>query len=181
MPRKAREVISEVTPVVGGIETGQIGVDDAPHVNGVVTSSFAEEEYPTRATYESGSDELTPKPAGKKRGPKPGSKRKSKFTSETSPKIDIAIDKLTQGVAFIHCTLANVLHIPELEMGADEAGNVVAASIDVLSQYDLTPDPKTVAWLNLTMVLATVYGTRVMAFNARQKLTNNQTVQSEAA
>lgn len=185
MPRAPKNKTESISPTSGaptGIEGGQEGVDESPYVNGVAATTFADEEYPKRAdSFDSDTiewAESTPKP-GKKRGPKPGTKRKPKYNpAEETLKSNLAIDKLTQGVAFIHMALAGALKIEELNMGLDEAGALVVASLDVMKEYDLTPDPKTAAWMNLVMVSATVYGTRVMAYQTRMKFAKNQTVET---
>lgn len=188
MSRTKKEVIDSTAGNADGIESGQENAGNPAYVNGVEVSGFTDEPYANRSTdagtlWGSPDDSSTaaPSPApGKKRGRPAGGKNRAKTSAASTVKVDLAIDKLTNGVAFIHCTLANMLKVPELEMGVEEAGTVVTASVDVLSQYDLTPDPKTAAWLNLTMVLATVYGMRVMAYQTRMKLAKNQTVETNA-
>lgn len=177
MPRPRKpigDVASEAIQQLDENGNPEVVATGADYVNGIPATNFEDGDYPARPAE--------PAPSvGKKRGPKPGTKRKAKFNpAEETLKSNLAIDKLTQGVAFIHMALASSLKIEELNMGIDEAGALVVASLDVMKEYDLTPDPKTAAWMNLVMVSATVYGTRIMAYQTRMKLAKNQTVETDA-
>lgn len=65
---------------------------------------------------------------------------------------------------------AAFLGVSELSIDEDDAKKLAAAINDVRQFYDASfVDPKTMAWINLGIAAATVYGTRAMAYNLRRK------------
>ena len=65
--------------------------------------------------------------------------------------------------------LAGIAKTPELALDKAESDAIADASVKVAAMYDLTADPKIVAWSNLAMTLGMVYGSRFIAINARKK------------
>lgn len=65
--------------------------------------------------------------------------------------------------------LAGITKIPELAIDQQESRAIADASAKVAEFYDMTADPKIIAWCNLAMVLGTTYGTRIIAINMRKK------------
>lgn len=65
--------------------------------------------------------------------------------------------------------LAGITKIPELAIDPQESRAIADASAKVAEFYDMTADPKIIAWCNLAMVLGTTYGTRIVAINMRKK------------
>ena len=62
------------------------------------------------------------------------------------------------------------LGVSELSIDDDDAKKMAAAINDVRQYYDATfVEPKTMAWINLGIAFATVYGTRALAYNMRRK------------
>ena len=55
---------------------------------------------------------------------------------------------------------------PMARITEDEARGLTAALVGVAEHYDLRPNPKVVAWVNLAGVLAVTYGGRYMAYQA---------------
>jgi len=65
--------------------------------------------------------------------------------------------------------LASITKTPELILDESEAKAIAEATAKVSELYDLSADPKTIAWCNLAMVCGTVYGTRFIAIRSRKK------------
>lgn len=69
----------------------------------------------------------------------------------------------------IHSMAATMLKTPELVLDKEEAKNLSKAANDVAEHYSVAINPKTLAWLNFGMAVSMIYGTRIIAINARQK------------
>lgn len=57
---------------------------------------------------------------------------------------------------------------PELILEEEEAKAVAESTLTLAAMYDITPDPKLQAMLNLAIILGTTYGTRYIAIRARK-------------
>jgi hypothetical protein len=57
---------------------------------------------------------------------------------------------------------------PELELEEEEAKALAESTLTLAAMYDLTPDPKLQAMMNLAIILGTTYGTRYVAIRARK-------------
>ena len=75
---------------------------------------------------------------------------------------------LTQGLMLFHTSLAAMTGTPELILEEAEAKAVSESTLTLAAMYDLTPDPKLQAMLNLAIILGTTYGTRYIAIRARK-------------
>lgn len=64
---------------------------------------------------------------------------------------------------------AMLLASPEVAISQDESKAISKAVVNVAQYYDLTADPKMLAWANLTFVLAGVYGSKAFAIYGRKK------------
>lgn len=104
---------------------------------------------------------------GKRRGRKPGSTNKSKTKGE---------NRLTasalEGIFFhAHLALAAITSTPELQLDRDEAKQLADAAAEVQSHYETRIiDPKTLAWINLGLTGAKLYGPRIVARGLRVKM-----------
>jgi len=83
-----------------------------------------------------------------------------------------SVTKATDFVAgcffMAHQALKQVTGIEELEVTSEESKAVGAAIVELSQEYgDFIPDPKAMAWVNLSKVLFEVYGTRFMAYRMR--------------
>lgn len=58
---------------------------------------------------------------------------------------------------------------PELAISEDEAHNLTEAIQNVAQYYDMTADPKAVAWFELIVCLGGIYGTRFVAIRRNKK------------
>jgi hypothetical protein len=65
-----------------------------------------------------------------------------------------------------HALLAGIAKTPELQIDATEAKLLAQGIVDVAKFYPVAVDPKMLAWINLTMIAGTIYGTRVFALAA---------------
>jgi hypothetical protein len=64
---------------------------------------------------------------------------------------------------------AAFLKTPELELEPDEAKQLAAAIAEVQKHYPMTISPEAMAWTNLGMACAMVYGPRLYLVRNRQK------------
>lgn len=56
----------------------------------------------------------------------------------------------------------------EFAITEDEAKTLATAVANVAEHYNVNPDPKIAAWVNLFTVLAAMYGTRAFAYKIRR-------------
>lgn len=69
----------------------------------------------------------------------------------------------------VHTIGSALVSVPELALDPKEA-HVLAEGIEnVLQFYDFVPDPKLMAWVNLTSSASLIYGTRMKAYANRLK------------
>lgn len=84
-----------------------------------------------------------------------------------------AAKKLSDKLAALH-DLADLAlgtaSIKLLHLEPTQAEEMGRAIIDVVKQYDVNADPKTMAWLNLILVMGAVYGSKYSQFAALNKL-----------
>jgi hypothetical protein len=59
--------------------------------------------------------------------------------------------------------LAGITKTAELALDQNESKMLAQAIADVAKFYPVAVDPKTIAWINLTMVAGMVYGPRIVA------------------
>lgn len=107
----------------------------------------------------------------KKRGRPPGSKNQTNL-SGASPQVKTAplsVDGVSAILFSIHGMLAGVTRVKELQLDPAEAKQLASAVAEVAKHYDLTADPKTIAWVNLAMTCGAVYGSRFVAIQFRIK------------
>jgi hypothetical protein len=71
-------------------------------------------------------------------------------------------------LAIFHVAIATATKTPELMIGDDEAKSLASATINVLDQYDIRPDPKIEAMVTLIGVAAATYAPRVVAIRMRK-------------
>lgn len=67
----------------------------------------------------------------------------------------------------IHASLAAILGVQELELDRSEGRQMADAAKEVLKYYPVGLNPKSLAWINLTVVCSGIYGTRFMAWRNR--------------
>lgn len=65
--------------------------------------------------------------------------------------------------------VAGFTGVSELQIDDAESKALAAAVAGVAAHYNVTADPKTIAWVNLASALGMVYGPRVAAIRMRRK------------
>lgn len=102
----------------------------------------------------------------KKRGRKAGGN-----TSPRGKKADLStsIDALTRILTVVHVGLAGVTRSPEWKLEQDEAESLAGATANVLSEFDIRPDPKIEAIIGLVTVSGVIYGPRIYLITERKK------------
>lgn len=165
-PSDAREPVSDPGESNDTLRESDGNQRSTPNDSGSGTGSVIDGEpvtINTDGSYDkwdgAGSDGTEPR---KRRGRKPGTKNKPKETSDNLAGIESILFS-------IHAMGAAITHTPELALSMEEAHLIADAAQKVAENYPLVVDPKTVAWINLAMVLGTVYGTRIIAIGARHK------------
>lgn len=68
----------------------------------------------------------------------------------------------------MHAMAAGFIGAQELNIDDDESKTLAAAVAGVAAHYNVTANPKTVAWVNLATALGMVYGPRVAAIRLRR-------------
>ena len=104
--------------------------------------------------------------APRKRGRKPGSTNKPR-TEKASASSVIGIEKL---LFSIHAIAAAGLKTPELELDDSEAKLLAQAATSVADHYNVTVDPKIVAWVGLIGVAGSIYGPRLATIKMRKDM-----------
>lgn len=102
----------------------------------------------------------------RKRGRKAGSGN-SQSPRKTGADLKGSIDTLSRTLAMLHLGVAGVTKTPELELDTAEADMLANATVNVLREFDITPDPKTEAIFGLIIAASTVYGPRVYVIRKR--------------
>jgi hypothetical protein len=77
--------------------------------------------------------------------------------------------------------LASSLAVPELALNETEAKQLAQAVVNVANYYPVAIDPKTQAWGALFMVAGSLYGSRAVAFYARQSSENKASATAQPA
>ena len=102
----------------------------------------------------------------RKRGRRAGS---HKSTKKIHTNLESSIEGLTKGLAVFHMALAAATKTPELVLDEDEAKGLATATVNVLDQYDIRPDPKIEAIAALIAVTAATYIPRAAAIKMRRE------------
>lgn len=100
-----------------------------------------------------------------------GGRTASATSSRSKADIQASIDGLSKTLVIIHAGLADTLKAPELKLEDTEGEGLAAAVANVLSEFDITPDPKIQAIVGLVMVAGAIYGPRAYLINERMKAT----------
>lgn len=100
--------------------------------------------------------------APRRRGRKPGTRNKSK--TET-----LDLGGVSATLVGIHALLAGMTATPELAIDSEEATQLAAAMDRLAKEYGVAVASRTMAWVNLMMVIGAIYGTRTFAIVNRQR------------
>ena len=102
----------------------------------------------------------------KRRGRPKGSRNGSKTEVKAAHNLADGLEKLLLSV---HAIAGVFLHCPELELDPTEAKILSSSVRDLSKYYNVTLDPKKVAMLEFSTVLASIYGLRGVAIYKRMK------------
>jgi len=70
----------------------------------------------------------------------------------------------------IHAMAAIALEAKEFAISEDESKQIAKALVNVQQHYEMTISPETMAWINLGMVAASIYGPRTyIVINRKRK------------
>ena len=148
------------------------GDRDVERADPVTPMEHAEIEEPSAG-------EETDGPEKPKRGRKPGGGRKPGAAKKLT-KLDLKV--LGEKVAACHKVVGMVTGLGALAEITDAQGTELAdAVIEVCQHYDLKPDPKTLAWVQLTMVLSAVYAPKAYTIVTVKKEMKRQAYEKRRA
>jgi len=108
---------------------------------------------------------LTYSPTGRvrKRRAKSGPRKARTVTAKKVP-----VDGLARLLALAHLTLANVTHVPEIEINDNEAKMLAVPMAELFELYDIPIDPRVLRTMELVGAMSYVYGPRVYMFKMRK-------------
>jgi hypothetical protein len=154
------------------------GNREAPQVDGVGTGEDNKtDEYTFNPSAFNTTDDK-PSDGSTSGGVYDGPKRRKRGRPAGTKKE--AHSNLTQILISSHVMLASLLDTEELMLNDGEAGNLAQAIQRVEALYEKSIlSEEASAWLNLTIVAATVYGPRYMAMRARQQKEKAEKKRSE--
>ena len=104
--------------------------------------------------------------APRRRGRKPGSKNRASTETKAPHNLADGIEKLLLSV---HAMGSVFLHCPELELDPIEAKLMASSIRDLSKHYQVTLDPKRLAMIEFSTVMASIYGLRGVAIYKRLK------------
>lgn len=134
---------------------------DVPKVAGF--DLYAPSEFVDGGTDTPGSDSPG---SGKRRGRPRGSRNAAKTETKTPHNLAEGLEKLLLSV---HAMGSVFLHCPELELDPMEAKILASSVRDLSKYYPISLDPKRLAMIEFSTVLASVYGLRGVAIYRRLK------------
>lgn len=107
----------------------------------------------------------------RKRGRKSGSGNGGSNTTARKAKGDLsgAVDSLSRTLIIFHMGIASATKAPEMELDKQEADLLANATANVLSEFDIRPDPKVEAIFGLITACGMVYGPRVYSIRKRRE------------
>jgi len=102
----------------------------------------------------------------RKRGRKSGRGTASKAASGSDLKG--AVESLSATLVMLHLGIASATKSPEFVIDKEEGDLLSRATVNVLEQYDIRPDPKLQAMFGLIVAAGTVYGPRAFLIQKRR-------------
>lgn len=113
----------------------------------------------------------TPEKRGRGRPRKHDSGDSSKRTGsrESKPTGSLALTEFATQLKFAHDMAAVLLKSPELSISENDAKLLAKGCQAVLAQYSFNPNPKVMAWLQLSAAAGMIYGPRVAMIMDRRK------------
>ena len=135
------------------------------------------DEYPEALNPELdlGAGEPTPEQP-KKRG-RPRSSSSADGAKYGSKKPGLEVEALAKNLQAIHDLAALATGLPILSIEDKEAKSMATAVSNLAAQYDMVLDPRTVAWVNLLGVMASIYGPRFLMIKMAASAANRQSAE----
>lgn len=148
----------EQSAAIGAITGNDAGIENRSAIDERSDSNSSGRNKRTKKGTESGEAELP-----KQRIRKPREKRASPTQAKAKILIDdAAVSAFAKKIAGIH-SLIDVMFQKTIGVKGlftledDESEQLAKAIAEIANQYDLTPDPKVMCWVNLAAVMATIY------------------------
>lgn len=148
----------EQSAAIGAIAGNDAGIENRLAVDERSDSNSSGRNKRTKKGTESGESELP-----KQRVRKPREKRQSGIQAKAKILIDdAAVSAFAKKIAGIHSLIDVMLQKSigvkgMMTLEDDESEQLAKAIAEIANQYDLTPDPKVMCWVNLAAVMATIY------------------------
>lgn len=105
----------------------------------------------------------------RKRGRKAGSGSGGAGSSRKASNLADATATLSRTLLMLHLGISAATKTPEMALDQSEADLLAEATVNVLREFDIQPNPKAEAIIGLIVAAGTVYGPRYYLINARQK------------
>lgn len=115
----------------------------------------------------------------RKRGRKSGTGNASGSARQKDSNLTGATESLSRTLLMLHVGLASVSKAPEFEIDKAESDMLANATVNVLQEFDIRPDPKAEAIFGLIVACGTVYGPRVFLMRQRKAEESKQKSISE--
>lgn len=153
----------EQSATIGTIASDVSGIESGTAIDQRSDSNAGGRSKRVKKGTESGESELP-----KQRIRKPREKRAS--PTQTKAKIlvdDAAVSAFAKKMSGIHSLIDIMLQKSIgvkglMTLEDDESEQLAKAIVEIANQYDLTPDPKIMCWVNLAAVMATIYAPKYL-------------------
>lgn len=148
----------EQSAAIGAIAGNDAGIESRSAIDERSDTNLVGRNKRTKKGTESGESELP-----KQRVRKPREKRVSATQAKSKILIDdAAVSAFAKKIAGIHSLIDVMLQKSigvkgMMTLEDDESEQLAKAIAEIANQYDLTPDPKVMSWVNLAAVMATIY------------------------
>lgn len=105
----------------------------------------------------------------RKRGRKSGGGGNNPGKASSQTDLKSSVEMLSQTLALLHMGIASATSAPEMVIDKNESDMLAKATVNLLDQFDITPDPKMQAVAGLIIAAGSVYGPRVYLIRERLK------------
>lgn len=111
----------------------------------------------------------------KKRGRKPGGGRSPVARQANDTKnLKSAVETLSMAIGGLHLAIAGFTKSPEMQLDDTESKALSESIVNVMDQFDMSPDPRIVAVGGLIATASTIYGPRMYMIRERRKEEKNK-------
>lgn len=99
---------------------------------------------------------------------KPRGRRGGFAASTQKASVNLEVSGVESILLSVHSMLAVLTRVPEFELDKDDANKLAQASVNVGRHYNLEAAQKTVDWTNLAMIVAQIYGAKLLMYRMRR-------------